>query len=91
MPGSRIVATGVKEFDYPQGNQNVYTSYQGKGGIPIDSLAKRLLFTWTQADINILLTGYLKPEAGFRSGATFRSGWRPWRPSCNSTRILMRS
>jgi len=63
MPGSRIVATGVKEFDYPQGNQNVYTSYQGKGGIPIDSLGKRLLFAWTQADINILLTGYLKPES----------------------------
>ena len=63
MPGSRIVATGVKEFDYPQGNQNVYTSYQGKGGIPIDSFGKRLLFAWTQADINILLTGYLKPES----------------------------
>jgi uncharacterized membrane protein (UPF0182 family) len=63
MPGSRIVATGVKEFDYPQGNQNVYTSYQGKGGIPIDSFDKRLLFAWTQADINILLTGYLKPES----------------------------
>jgi uncharacterized membrane protein (UPF0182 family) len=63
MPGSRIVATGVKEFDYPQGNQNVYTSYTGKGGIPIDSFAKRLLFSWTQADINILLTNYLRPES----------------------------
>ncbi len=63
MPGSRIVATGVKEFDYPKGNQNVYTSYAGKGGIPIDSLGKRLLFAWTQADINILLTSYLRPES----------------------------
>jgi len=63
MPGARIVDTGVKEFDYPRGNQNVYTSYQGKGGIPIDTLAKRVLFAWTQADINILLTGYLKPES----------------------------
>ncbi|MGA2596960.1 MAG: UPF0182 family protein [Bryobacteraceae bacterium] len=59
MPGSRIVATGVKEFDYPQGNQNVYTSYSGKGGIPLDSLSKRFLFAWTQADINILFTSYL--------------------------------
>jgi uncharacterized protein len=63
MPGSRIVATGVKEFDYPKGTQNVYTSYGGKGGIPIDSLGKRLLFAWTQADINILLTSYLRPES----------------------------
>jgi uncharacterized membrane protein (UPF0182 family) len=44
MAGSRIVGTGVKEFDYPKGNQNVYTSYGGNGGIPIDSLGKRLLF-----------------------------------------------
>ena len=29
----------------------------------IDSLGKRLLFAWTQGDINILLTSYLKPES----------------------------
>ena len=63
MPGSRIVSTGVKEFDYPQGNQNVYTSYAGNGGIPLDTPAKRLLFAWTQADINILLTSYLTPQS----------------------------
>ena len=62
-PGYRIVATGVKEFDYPKGNQNVYTSYTGAGGVPMDSLWKRLLFTWTQTDINILFTSYLQPES----------------------------
>jgi len=63
MPGYRIVATGVKEFDYPKGNQNVYTSYAGTGGIPLDSLWKRLLFAWTQGDVNILLTSYLRPQS----------------------------
>ena len=63
MTGSRIVATGVKEFDYPKGNENVYASYSGKGGIPLDSLGKRILFTLTQGDINILLTSYLRPES----------------------------
>ena len=62
-PGSRIVSTNVKEFDYPKGNDNVYTSYSGKGGIPLNSLGKRILFALTQADINILLTRYLKPES----------------------------
>jgi hypothetical protein len=62
-PGYRIVATGIKEFDYPKGNQNVYTSYGGTGGIPLNSLWKRLLFTWTQADVNILFTSYLQPES----------------------------
>ena len=63
MPGYRIVATGAKELDYPKGNQNVYTSYEGTGGIPLDSLWKRLLFAWTQADPNILFTSYLQPES----------------------------
>jgi len=63
MPGYRIVATGTKEFDYPKGNDNVYTSYAGTGGIPVDSLWRRLLFAWNQGDINILLTTYLKPES----------------------------
>jgi uncharacterized membrane protein (UPF0182 family) len=63
MPGSRIVASGTKEFDYPKGNDNVYTSYAGTGGIPIDSFWRRVLFAWTQKDINILLTTYLKPDS----------------------------
>ncbi|MGC1781707.1 MAG: UPF0182 family protein [Acidobacteriaceae bacterium] len=63
MPGYRIVATGIKEFDYPKGNQNVYTSYAGTGGIPLDSIWKRLLFAWTQGDANILFTSYLRPES----------------------------
>jgi uncharacterized membrane protein (UPF0182 family) len=63
MAGYRIVATNVREFDYPKGNENVYTSYGGKGGVPLDSFWRRLLFAWTQGDINILLTGYLGPES----------------------------
>ena len=63
MLGYRIVATGIKEFDYPKGNDNVYTSYSGKGGIPLDSYWKKLLFAWTKADVNILLTSYLEPQS----------------------------
>lgn len=63
MPGYRIVDTGIKEFDYPKGNQDVYTSYTGNGGIPLDSLWKRVLFAWTQGDANILFTSYLQPQS----------------------------
>jgi len=62
-PGYKIVSTGIKEFDYPKGNENVYASYQGKGGIALDSIWKRLLFAWTQKDVNILLTSYLTPQS----------------------------
>lgn len=63
MSGYRIVSTDIKEFDYPKGNDNVYTSYGGKGGIPLDSFWKRILFAFTKTDVNILLTSYLKPES----------------------------
>jgi len=62
-PGYKIVSTGIKEFDYPKGNENVYTSYQGSGGIPLDGIWKRLLFAWTQKDVNILFTSYLTPQS----------------------------
>ena len=62
-PGYKIVSTGIKEFDYPKGNENVYTSYQGSGGIPLDGIWKRLLFAWTQKDANILFTSYLTPQS----------------------------
>jgi uncharacterized membrane protein (UPF0182 family) len=63
MLGYRIVTTDIKEFDYPKGNDNVYTSYAGKGGILLDNFWKKLLFAWNKSDVNILLTSYLKPES----------------------------
>jgi uncharacterized membrane protein (UPF0182 family) len=32
-----LVKTRNREFDYPQGEENVYSSYEGTGGIPLDS------------------------------------------------------
>jgi len=63
MPGYRIVDTGIKEFDYPKGNDNVYSNYAGSGGIPLNNLWKRLLFSWNEGDINILMTRYLTPDS----------------------------
>ncbi len=63
MPGYRIVTTSVQEFDYPKGDQNVYTSYGGSGGVTVGSLWKRLLFAWHQFDANIAITSYITPES----------------------------
>ncbi len=54
-----VVNTKAKEFDYPKGNENVYTSYKGKGGVRISSLFRRLVYAWKLSDIKILLTGYI--------------------------------
>ncbi len=63
MAGYRIVKTGVEEFDYPKGDKNVYTQYQGTGGIPLEGFWKRLLFAWHLYDGNILISGYIKPRS----------------------------
>ncbi len=58
-----LVKTSAQEFDYPKGDKNVYTDYQGKGGVAIDSFLKRLLFAIEFQDPQILFTTYLKPES----------------------------
>ncbi len=37
------VKTRQKEFDFPQGESNTYTSYEGSGGIQLGGGARRLL------------------------------------------------
>lgn len=39
-----MAPTKVKEFDYPSGEENVYNTYNGKGGIAIGSMWRRWLF-----------------------------------------------
>ena len=63
MTSYQIVSTGVKEFDYPKGDQNVYTSYAGHGGVLLDSFWKKALFAWHQFDVNIVLSSYLSPQS----------------------------
>ncbi len=39
-----IVNTRTKEFDYPQGDQNVYTTYGGTGGVSLGAPLAKLAF-----------------------------------------------
>jgi uncharacterized membrane protein (UPF0182 family) len=61
--GYRVVDTGIKELDYPKGDQNVYTSYDGHGGVLLDSLLKRLVYAWHEDDLGILISDYVKPQS----------------------------
>jgi uncharacterized membrane protein (UPF0182 family) len=63
MTSYQIVPTGVKEFDHPEGDQNVYTSYTGHGGVLLDSFWKKALFAWHQFDMSIVLSSYLSPQS----------------------------
>lgn len=39
-----VVKTRVPEFSYPTATGNITTTYAGSGGVPLDSLLKKLLF-----------------------------------------------
>lgn len=58
-----FVDTAQAEFDYPSGDRNVETHYQGKGGFPISSFWIRAAAAVSRQDVNILLTGYLTEDS----------------------------
>ncbi|MEK7732478.1 MAG: UPF0182 family protein [Planctomycetota bacterium] len=58
-----FVKTQAKEFDYPAGDQNVYTTYEGQGGIPLESFWRKTLFAARLGDIKLLMSNDLTPES----------------------------
>ncbi|MGB6607801.1 MAG: UPF0182 family protein, partial [Atribacterota bacterium] len=61
--GYVIVKTKAKEFDYPKGDENVYSTYAGNGGIPVSSLWRRILFSIKYSNMQILLTTNFTSES----------------------------
>ncbi len=57
-----FVRTKRPEFDYPVGEKNVYSQYQGKGGVPL-SFLKKVLFAIRFGSFNILLADEITGES----------------------------
>ncbi len=58
-----IVSTEEQELDYPSGDQNVYTTYQGSGGVLLDSFLKRLAYAVRLGNSQILLSDSITSES----------------------------
>ena len=58
-----FVKTRAKEFDYPAGDQNVYTSYEGQGGIPLGPFWRKALVAAHLGDLKLLLSNDLTGES----------------------------
>ena len=58
-----FVKTRAKEFDYPAGDQNVYTAYDGGGGIPLRSFWRKALFAAHLKDLKLLLSNDLTADS----------------------------
>ena len=50
-----IAPSSVREFDYPQGSQDVFTSYTGTHGVPLNGL-NRALWSLKLGDFNLLVS-----------------------------------
>jgi uncharacterized membrane protein (UPF0182 family) len=60
-----VINTGMAEFDYPSGDQNVFARYVGTGGVPVNSLFRKLLFALYFRDANIVLSPLITSESRF--------------------------
>ncbi len=58
-----FVKTKEKEFDYPKGDENAFTTYTGKGGVPIATIGDQLMFALRFGDFNIMLTDALTADS----------------------------
>lgn len=58
-----FVGTKEKEFDYPAADTNIYTNYAGKGGVPIGSLLRRVLYAFQLGSLKILLSDDIRSKA----------------------------
>jgi uncharacterized membrane protein (UPF0182 family) len=58
-----IVKTRTREFHYPRGDDNVFKEYGGKGGVPLSSLWRTLLFAFRFGAYQIVLSDDISAES----------------------------
>jgi len=58
-----VVKTKSKEFDYPKGEENVYTSYTGVGGVEINSPLRRFLYALRFGSLKLFLSSDVTKES----------------------------
>ena len=57
-----IVGTDEKEFDYPDGDSNAYTQYQGNAGIKMN-LLNRLMFSIREGSLKLLVSSNITNDS----------------------------
>jgi uncharacterized membrane protein (UPF0182 family) len=55
--------TKTKEFDYPLGDGNAFTTYNGKGGVPIPTVWHRLAYAYDLGSLQILISDYFSAQS----------------------------
>ncbi len=64
LPESHVfVRTKTEEFDYPRGDDNVFATYQGTGGVPLGGLFRRLMFAIRFRSTDTFFSPTLTPDS----------------------------
>jgi uncharacterized protein len=58
-----LVGTSEREFDYPGASGDVYTQYDGTGGIPIGGFLNELAFAWRERTIKFFTTSAIDDDS----------------------------
>jgi len=58
-----VVNTKAQEFNYPSGEENVFTDYEGQGGVEIKSIFRKALFALKFGSLKILLSSDITKES----------------------------
>ncbi len=58
-----VIDTTTEELDYPSGEQNIYTTYTGSGGVELSDFFRRLVYAAKYGSIELLVSGSIKPES----------------------------
>ncbi|MGE5453839.1 MAG: UPF0182 family protein [Methylocystaceae bacterium] len=58
-----VVKTKTKEFDYPSGSENVYSTYQADSGVRVGSFINRLVFAFVFKDYKMLISNQINADS----------------------------
>ncbi len=58
-----ITGTSTSEFDYPSGDENIYTSYSGTGGVPLSDLLRKIIYASKFSSVELIVSGSLTQES----------------------------
>jgi uncharacterized membrane protein (UPF0182 family) len=58
-----FVGTRQREFDHPSGEANVYTAYQGSGGVPVGNVLRRTILAAHFGSSKILFSGDITSDS----------------------------
>ena len=58
-----IVKTKAKEFNYPSGEENIFSTYEGTGGVVLSSVLRKALLAWQLKSAKIILSNDITSES----------------------------